>query len=132
VSAEHHQADPVEGVGHERRDVNVAAVALFIVSLELLMLACCGLGLAFHKGYLHWMQISGASISALGVYVQEPPVPRLQEDPTGDFEKYKESEAALVTSYGWVDAHHGTVRLPVERAKELIAARGLPARETKS
>ncbi len=33
----------------------------------------------------------------------------------------------VLTSYAWVDKEAGTVRLPIERAKQLIAERGLPS-----
>lgn len=36
-------------------------------------------------------------------------------------------QQAAVTTYGWVDKGAGVVRLPVDRAKALIAERGLPA-----
>jgi hypothetical protein len=118
-----HQPDPVEGIGHERRDINVSAVALFILILELCMFGCCVLGLAFHKGYSYWMHISATRISPMAQYVQDAPAPRLQVDPTGDFQTYHEEQTALTTSYGWVDTQQGIVRLPIERAKALIAER---------
>ncbi|WP_396627145.1 hypothetical protein [Luteitalea sp.] len=38
----------------------------------------------------------------------------------------KAKQQATVTSYGWVDKGAGVVRLPLDRAKALIAERGLP------
>lgn len=123
MNTEHHP-DPVEGVGHERRDVNVSAVAIFILVLELCMFSCCVLGFAFHKGYLHWMKISAVRISPMSQYISDAPEPRLQVDSSGDMQKFREEQTALATSYGWIDTQHGIVRLPLERAKELIAERG--------
>jgi hypothetical protein len=34
----------------------------------------------------------------------------------------------MLTTYGWMDQNAGVVRLPIERAKELILERGLPVR----
>ena len=116
-------ADPVEGMGHERRDINVAAVAIFILILELTMLGCCVLGLAFHKGYRHWMKLAAVKISPMARFVTEPPQPRLQVDPTADMQVYRQSQETIATSYGWVNTEKGTVRLPLERAKALVVER---------
>jgi hypothetical protein len=32
-------------------------------------------------------------------------------------------------SYGWIDQQKGVVRIPIERAMELTAERGLPVRK---
>ena len=34
----------------------------------------------------------------------------------------------MLTTYGWVDKNAGTVRIPIDRAKELLLERGLPVR----
>ena len=36
-------------------------------------------------------------------------------------------EGAALEGHGWVDREKGVVHIPVERAMDLIAARGLPA-----
>ncbi len=33
-----------------------------------------------------------------------------------------------LNSYGWVDRKHGVIRIPIERAMDLVAQRGLPTR----
>jgi hypothetical protein len=38
-------------------------------------------------------------------------------------------EQEKLSSYGWVEPNAGVVRIPVERAMELLAERGLPTRE---
>jgi hypothetical protein len=38
----------------------------------------------------------------------------------------KATQHAVLTTYAWVDKSAGTVRLPIERAKQLIVERGLP------
>jgi hypothetical protein len=37
-------------------------------------------------------------------------------------------EDRVLTTYAWVDRNAGTVRIPVDRAKDLALERGLPAR----
>ena len=39
-------------------------------------------------------------------------------------------EDAILNSYGWVDQKNGIARIPIDRAIDILAARGLPARPT--
>jgi hypothetical protein len=55
-----------------------------------------------------------------------PPAPRLQTDPARDFENSRAADDALLTSYGWTDRKDGVVRIPIDRAMELTAKRGIP------
>jgi hypothetical protein len=57
-----------------------------------------------------------------------PPEPRLQVAPPQELQQLRASEDAVLHSYGWVDQAAGVVRLPVERAMELLLERGLPVR----
>jgi hypothetical protein len=59
---------------------------------------------------------------------QLPPEPRLQISPQQDMRQMRAAEMAALHSYGWVDRQAGIVRIPIERAIELLAERGLPAR----
>ena len=43
----------------------------------------------------------------------------LQRDEQSDLRRYREEQAALPTSYGWVDKDKGVARIPVERAMAL-------------
>lgn len=58
-----------------------------------------------------------------------PPVPRLQARPIETLEALRAKEEALLSSYGWADREQGLVRVPIARAIEIMAARGLPMRE---
>jgi hypothetical protein len=57
-----------------------------------------------------------------------PPQPRLQTTPWEDLKKFRTTENMYLQSYGWIDQKAGTVHLPIEKAKELLLQRGLPAR----
>jgi hypothetical protein len=56
----------------------------------------------------------------------QPPAPRLQPDPRLDLAKLRREETEWLNTYGWVDRAQGVVRIPIERAMELTAARGIP------
>jgi hypothetical protein len=52
--------------------------------------------------------------------------PRLQTNPRGDLQALRAHEEQLLNSYGWVDQGAGVVHVPIDRAMQLIAQRGLP------
>ena len=66
--------------------------------------------------------VRGLSIGAYGAV----PAPALQISPSQDLANFRREEAASLSSYGWIDRDHKTVRIPIERAKQLILERGLP------
>jgi hypothetical protein len=60
--------------------------------------------------------------------VEQPPEPRLQESPALDLARFRAREEERLSTYAWVDRPNGVVRIPIERAMELVAREGLPAR----
>jgi hypothetical protein len=54
-----------------------------------------------------------------------PPAPRLQTAPEEELRRLRAEEEETLRSYGWIDREAGRVRIPIERAMDLIAARGL-------
>lgn len=57
------------------------------------------------------------------------PEPRLQVSPPLDLKEMIASNNAVLNSYGWVDPKAGIVRIPIDRAIEILAQTGLPARQ---
>ena len=55
-----------------------------------------------------------------------PPEPRLEPDPLAPGRRMRAEENAMLATYGWVDRDRGLVRLPIDRAMELLVERGLP------
>jgi hypothetical protein len=56
------------------------------------------------------------------------PAPALQLNPHDDLVAFRARADAELNSYGWVDRSNGIVRIPIERAMDLIVERGLPFR----
>jgi hypothetical protein len=57
-----------------------------------------------------------------------PTAPLLQPSPSVDMQAQRARERRLLATYGWVDPAEGRVRVPIERAMELVLEEGLPAR----
>ena len=54
------------------------------------------------------------------------PPPRLQIQPTDDLAKMQARDNAELNSYGWIDRPKQVLRIPIDRAMQLIVERGLP------
>ena len=54
------------------------------------------------------------------------PQPRLQVDDARDMTVFRMTEDARLNHYVWVDKNAGRVSIPIERAIQLVAERGLP------
>jgi hypothetical protein len=56
------------------------------------------------------------------------PAPRLEIDERTELNNDRMAEEEKLNSYGYVDDSHVAVRIPIDRAMELVAQRGLPVR----
>jgi hypothetical protein len=56
------------------------------------------------------------------------PEPRLETDERTEINDFRLREEEQLNSYGWVDQPAGVVHIPIERAMQLVVARGLAVR----
>lgn len=59
-----------------------------------------------------------------------PPEPRLQQSPRQDLKAMRKLEDWQLNHYSWVDKGKGIVAIPIERAMEILAQRGIPAQSS--
>jgi hypothetical protein len=59
---------------------------------------------------------------------RKPPFPVLQTRPAEDLRALRAREDSILEGYGWEDSIAGKARIPVDRAMEILAARGLTLR----
>jgi hypothetical protein len=120
-----HGRSPYEGPGHETSDINVWAVGKFAIAL----VGVTVVSLALLFGLMKYFQSRETSEV---VQTVEPtkvfPQPQLQSTPIPDLRHFHEDEDKVLNSYGWVDQPKGVVRIPIDRAIDVLAQRGLPAR----
>lgn len=57
---------------------------------------------------------------------RQPAGPKLLTNEPLWLREYRARQLAATTTYGWVNKEAGVVRLPIERAKQLLLERGLP------
>jgi hypothetical protein len=121
-------------VAHEHTDADTRAITRFGIALAFAVIIV--------QVFLWWMFDHLSSREAklsppvpaliTAQAPTEPPAPRLQGDPQLDMRKLREAEDAVLNHYGWVDPDRGIVRIPIERAIDLIAQRGLPDFKTQA
>jgi len=109
--------------GHERSDVNALVVGKFAIALVLV----CILSLTLLAGLFRYFLTQTGPPPPQAAKL--PPEPRLEVQPAQDLMKVRQAEEQLLTSYGWVDQPKGVVRIPISLAIDLLARRGLPARQ---
>ena len=56
------------------------------------------------------------------------PEPQLETNERTELNKIRNREEDILSTYDYVDQNAGTVRIPIDRAMDLLAQRGLPTR----
>ena len=129
--------------GYERQDLQVSGILYFLLTIVVVVVICL-FGLRGLFAFLdHREKALQPAVSQLVTNVptdtrriSDPdeylkkafPDPRLETDERNQLNKEAVREEGLLYRYGWVDEKAGTVRIPIERAMDLIVQRGLPVR----
>jgi hypothetical protein len=62
-------------------------------------------------------------------YLQKSfPEPQLETNERTELNKSRQREEDILSTYDYIDQNAGTVRIPIDRAMDLLAQRGLPTR----
>jgi hypothetical protein len=123
---------------YDRTDLSARGIVYFLISLALTLLFIHVLIWGFLRYFSH-DQLQPAPRSAaiatpmnetgkLGDPARRFPAPQLQPDPVADMNKFSAAVEEQLDTYGWVDQKAGVVRIPVERAIDILARQGLPVR----
>jgi hypothetical protein len=116
-------------VDHETSDVNIRAIFGFAIGLTVTTIVVgFAVWLLFQYFNAREAQTTFTEYPLAAQESRVPPEPRLQTNPREDMGNLRAREDQALTSYGWVDKNAGIVRIPIERAMQLIVERGLPAR----
>jgi hypothetical protein len=146
----HRGADPEsKKIGYELSDANITDIAGFLVvmaaSIAVVFVLAFGIGKLIYYGLKKtdgapdkWSQIAGVKPGnmesnpqieqqQLQQLVKRFPTPRLQSDDGNmDVAEMHAREDMLLNHYSWVDQNKQTVRIPIERAMQILAQKGLP------
>ena len=130
MSSDHkqHGAGGDEPRDYSDKDIRIKPILVFGL-LTAIFTAFSFIGVAYV--FRMFRTTTTAEVAPTSRFVEErvlPPEPRLQVDEKRTLQQQRAIDQVTVTEYAWVDKGSGVVRIPVERAVDLIAERGLPSR----
>jgi len=114
--------------GHEKSDVSIGAIVKFGIGLAVAALLVSVAMWGLFKVLDARREKRDRPLPSLvaAALRRTPPEPRLERDALAPRRRMVAGENAALTSYGWVDRNAGVVRIPIERAIDLLVERGLP------
>lgn len=114
---------------HERTDIRVGLMAKLGIFLLVLTAIIVFAVLSLFRNIVSRESQREEPRSTLAASPEPFSGPLLQVSPPEELQNVFAAEREILTSYGWVDREVGVVRIPIDLAIDLLAERGLPARE---
>ena len=128
----HHYSDEEmhnEDVAHEHGDVNIRTIIAFGIAI----LAVVAISSALMYG-LFWgvfekqAKARDPEVSPYTVTGGKPRGPELLTNEPKYLRDFAQEEESKLGTYGWVNQSQGVAHVPIEAAKKLVVAHGLPVR----
>jgi hypothetical protein len=123
--------DPLVDLGYETRDIDVKtihkAVFYFFTFASVMFIVgawvYANINTAFSPAYQAQKE---------DLRIPKPPNPLLQDNVSNftDIMHLRQHETAVLNSTGWVDGSHKFAHIPIDRAIDILAERGLPKTST--
>ena len=117
-------------LGYETRDIKIRVVALFGLGLAVAMIAVLFLMSSLFDLFERRAERIEPPPRSLVAVAPAPAGIRGEVESGEELRASRAFEDSVLTAYGWVDPESNLVRVPIDRAIEIVAAKGLPARET--
>jgi hypothetical protein len=118
--------DEVQPRGHEHKDASARAI-LWVAAGLVIAAIVIHAGTRFYELWLNRHYPSPVGEARITGPAVQPPPPQLQRFPTLDWQQLRATDETVLHSYGWLDRDQGLIRIPIERAIEHTAQRGLPS-----
>jgi hypothetical protein len=116
--------------GHETSDANVRAVVKFVIGLFLSIAASLLIVWATFSYFVNRQGLGPPASPFENARKLPPPgVPVLEAKPAEEYKHYFVQQQEQLRTYGWVDQKDGIVRMPIDRAMDLLVERGLPVQK---
>ncbi len=124
INSQHAGATKTEGDG-----VSYRGIVVFVVILAITTIVCELIVVGMFKVMDSRSKATGVARAPLSAPAGTlPPPPNLLLNEPMNLQQFRAKEANELNTYGWVDKNAGTVRLPIDRAKDLVLERGFPVR----
>ena len=114
---------------YQDRDIRLGPILKFGAGAAVFTaLVFAGMWRLFDDLSYHSEQRDAAAATRFSAATNAPPAPLLQVNEKRTLQEQQAFEREQLSTYAWLDKPAGVVRLPVARAMDLVAERGLPAR----
>lgn len=112
---------------HEEREVHFGLLIFVLIFVFLSAFLIHGVVWGWIRGLPRgWHQRYGATWQVISSLVPEPNGPALQVQPHEDLGEVEKAQQQRLHSYGWINPQAGIIHIPIERAAQIIAEKGLP------
>lgn len=116
--------------GHETTDASARAVITFAVGLFVFIVAAMVIVWVTFTYFVKHQGLGPPASPFENTRKLPPPgVPVLESSPRWEYKTYFDRQQQELETYGWVDRKAGVVRLPIDRAMDLLIQRGLPVQK---
>jgi hypothetical protein len=116
-------------VGYEVEDANVRQLVLAGVGLAVgTAIACFAMYFLFNMLKQSGARAQEQTLNPMSGPRTFPPEPRLQVKPWEEIQNLRVKENQVLNTYGWTNKGAGMVRIPIDKAMDIVAQRGLPSR----
>lgn len=118
---------PGPGAGYEQSDAHIPALLKFGFWMALVIVVT----LFAMKWTFNYMEKTQTVSVPAGPFTRPrelPPSPRLQTAPHQELKDYCQQEITELNTYGWINQRLHVVRIPVDKAMDLVLQNGLPIR----
>lgn len=114
--------------GHEVGEVPLAPIYKFGLYLTLLAVVSLGIAYGTFLMFVTYQNRASARPTPMQLmqHEQQPPEPRLQVEAHKDWVSFKAVQDSVVSTYAWVDKARGVVRIPLDRALDIMSTRSWP------
>ena len=118
---------PGPGAGYEQSDAHIPDLLKFGFWMAV-VIAVTLFAMKWTFNYMERTQTVSVPAGPFTRPRELPPSPRLQAAPHEELKNYCEAEVNELNSYGWINQRLHVVRIPIDRAMDLVLQNGLPVR----
>ena len=121
--------EPSRDAGYETSDASARTLLAWGAGLVLVLITAAVTTGLFFNALAAYAKRTDPKVSPLAATESSArPEPRLLEKEPEDLAAVRKDEDQVLRTYEWIDRERGVVRIPIERALELVAKEGLPSR----
>lgn len=120
--------DQLREMGYERSDISLPTLVRWIIFLFGFVAFCSAVSWVIFRVFVPEIG-QDIRVNPQKIVDRMPGGMAIQPAPKTDIVTFRNTEDHIFDTYGWSDKKAGIVHIPVDRALEIVAERGLPARE---